>query len=94
MQEMLTPVRVEKESIPELSFKNTVPFDQDPKLRAKLEQATHLGNLGKVKFHIEFYSDSGLKAVQTTIWATGNKFICLKGGVWIPISRIVDIRFV
>ena len=93
MQEVLTPVLIEKESIAGLSFKNTVRFDQNPGLRKKLEHATHLGNIGKVKFHIDFYSDTGLKSVQTTIWATGNKFICLKGGVWIPISRIVDIRF-
>lgn len=94
MREVIDPVRIEKETIPNLSFKNVIAFDQDPSIRHKLEQATHLGNIGKVKFHIDFYSDSGLKSVQTTIWATGNKFICLKGGVWIPISKIVDIRFV
>lgn len=94
MREVLDPIRIEKETIPHLSFKENVPFDQDPSIRKKLEQATHLGNIGKVKFHIDFFSDSGLKSVQTTIWATGNKFICLKGGVWIPISKIVDIRFV
>jgi uncharacterized protein (UPF0248 family) len=93
MQDILSPLLIEKESIPTLSFKKVIPFDQDPRLSNKLEKATHLGNMGKVKFHIEFYSDSGLKSVQTTIWATGKKFICLKGGVWIPISRIVDIRF-
>lgn len=94
MRDIMTPVRIEKESISQLTFKKTVPFDQDPRLRNKLEQATHLGNIGKVKFHIDFYADTGLKSVQTTIWATGNKFICLKGGVWIPISKIVDIRFI
>ena len=94
MQEVLSPTRIEKETIPELSFKNTTHFDQDPRIRRKLEEATHLGNIGKVKFHIDFYSDSGPKSVQTTIWATGNKFICLKGGVWIPISKIIDIRFI
>lgn len=93
MQEVLNPVLIEKETIANLSFKRIVQFDQNPRLQKKLEQATHLGNIGKVKFHIDFYSDSGLKSVQTTIWATGKKFICLKGGVWIPISRIVDIRF-
>lgn len=94
MQNVLTPTRIEKESISHLTFKKSIPFDQDPRIRKKLEQATHLGNIGKVKFHIDFYADSGPKSVQTTIWATGNKFICLKGGVWIPISKIVDIRFI
>lgn len=93
MHEVLNPVLIEKEAIAGLSFKKHQHFNQHPGLRQKLEQATHLGNIGKVKFHIDFFADSGLKSVQTTIWATGNKFICLKGGVWIPISKIVDIRF-
>lgn len=93
MHEVMNPELIEKELIPTLSFKKLVLFEQNPRIKDKLEQATHLGNMGKVKFHIEFYSDSGLKTVQTTIWATGKKFICLKGGVWIPISKIVDLRF-
>jgi hypothetical protein len=93
MEETLNPTAVEKEAIANFSFKNHISFDQDPALHRKLKEATKLGNLDKVKFHIDFYSDSGLKSVQTTIWATGNKFICLKGGLWIPISKIVDIRF-
>jgi len=88
------PTLVEKETIANLSFKNQVSFDQDPALMNKLRDAARLGNLEKVKFHIDFHSDSGLKSVRTTVWATGNKFICLKGGLWIPISKIVDIRLI
>ncbi len=94
MQEVSTPLSVEKEIISTLSFKSPMKLNQHPNLMKKLRDATKLGNLSKVKYHIEFHSDSGLKSVQTTIWATGNKFICLKGGVWIPISRIIDIRFI
>ena len=94
MQETHAPLVVEKEIISSLSFKNPMNLNQHPNLMKKLRDATKLGNLSKVKYHIEFYSDSGLKSVQTTIWATGNKFICLKGGLWIPISKIVDIRFI
>lgn len=94
MQEILTPTLVDKESISNLTFRNHVDFKQNPQLIKKLHDATKLGNLDKVKYTIDFHADSGLKSVQTTIWATGNKFICLKGGVWIPISKIVDIRFV
>ena len=94
MNEVITPTYVEKEMIANLSFRNSIDFEQDPKLIQKLQDATKLGNLNRVKYSIDFYSDSGLKTVQTTIWATGNKYICLKGGVWIPISRIVRLRFV
>lgn len=92
MQETLSPKLVEKEKIAHLTFKNKVKFKQAPDLMKKLEDATRLGNTAKVKFHIDFHTDIGLHTVQTTIWATGTKFICLKGGVWIPISHIVDVR--
>ncbi|MFT4599958.1 MAG: hypothetical protein ACI857_000125 [Arenicella sp.] len=94
MQEVLNPVQIEKESIKSLSFKKMIEFEQHPALMSKLTDATRLGNIDKFKCQIEFYSDSGLKTVQTTVWATGKSFICLKGGVWIPISKIVDIRMI
>jgi len=92
MQETINPVLVEKEAIANFSFRNTTKFKQVPDIIKKLEQATRMGNTAKVKFNIDFYTDSGLKTVQTTIWATGTKFICLKGGLWIPIANIVDVR--
>lgn len=94
MPNTLNPVLIEKESISNLSFKNIVQFEQHPRLIEKINQATQLGNTQKFKCEIEFYSDSGLKTVQTTVWAAGKSFICLKGGLWIPISKIVDIRIV
>lgn len=94
MQETMTPTLVEKEAIANFSFKNETQIKQSPDLLQKLRNATGLGNLSKVKFNIDFYSDSGPKSVQTTIWATGNKFICLKGGLWIPIAKIIDIRYI
>lgn len=92
MQEVLSPQLVEKEAIANLSFRNPVKFKQRPDMMQKLEEATKLGNTAKVKFSIDFYSDSGFNTVQTTIWATGTKFICLKGGLWLPIAKIADIR--
>lgn len=94
MQETLNPTLVEKEAIANFSFKNNVSVKQHPNLLKKLHDATGLGNLNKVKVQIDFHSDSGPKSVQTTIWATGNQFICLKGGLWIPISKIIDIRYI
>lgn len=92
MQETLTPKLVQKENIAAMSFQNPPKFKQSSDLLKRLEDATRLGNTAKVKFNIDFYADSGLNTVQTTIWATGTKFICLKGGVWIPIANIKDIR--
>jgi hypothetical protein len=84
---------IEKELVPSLTFKNPVKVKQDPDLRAQLEQATRLGNGYRTKVSIYFHDDEGLKRVQTTIWATGSKYICLKGGIWIPIDRIQELKF-
>lgn len=88
------PILIQKEQIPELSFKKAVEIEQIPDLMAKLVEATKLGNLHHGKVAIMFVDDEGLKRVETTIWASGGKYICLKGGVWLPISRITDVRFI
>ena len=92
MQDTLKPTLIEKELISKLrfkdSFKEELRTEEQLELKNKLIEATRLGNSYRGKMRIEFFDDSGLKAVETTIWAAGAKFICLKGGVWIPISRI------
>lgn len=84
---------VEKEMIPNLSFHKELELDQDDDIKQRLERATLLGNIHHSKVTIFFHDDEGPKKVETTIWATGTKFICLKGGVWIPISRITDVHY-
>lgn len=87
-------VLIEKEQIPNLNFKENIQVNQDPELRKKLIEATKLGNIHHGKIRIEFTDDEGPKYVETTIWATGGKYICLKGGVWLPIGRISAIKMV
>jgi len=84
---------IEKEAVSSLNFKGSLPVKQHPELRQQLEQATRLGNGYHTKVSIYFHDDEGLKRVETTIWATGTNYICLKGGIWIPISRIQEVRF-
>ncbi len=86
-------VSIEKEMIPNLSFKEAVNIEQQEGLKERLIEATKLGNLHRGKIAIVFRDDEGLKQVETTIWATGAKYICLKGGVWLPISRIKEVKF-
>jgi hypothetical protein len=88
------PVLIEKERIPELSFKLPVKIEQSKDLETKLINAMKLGNLHHGKVAIIFRDDEGLKRVETTIWATGSKYICLKGGMWLPVSRIVDVKVI
>lgn len=92
MQATLQPELVEKEQISSLSFHEKKPVSQHPNLRMQIKNATRLGNAYHSKVSIYFHDDSGPKRVDTTIWAHGAKFICLKGGVWLPIDRIVEIK--
>lgn len=91
MQSNQAPELIEKESIAQLVFSEQIKVVQHPELSSQLQKASVLGNSERVKVSIIFVADSGLKRVDTTIWAVGTKFICLKGGVWIPIPRIVEV---
>lgn len=89
----MEPEVIEKEVVKDLSFKLPIRFEQEPDIFKKLEEATRLGNGYHTKVGIVFHDDAGLKRVNTTIWATGQKYICLKGGMWIPIDHIVELKF-
>jgi hypothetical protein len=52
-----------------------------------------LGNEYHTKVSICFIDDMGPKQIETTIWYAGTKFICLKGGRFIPIDHIVEVKF-
>ena len=88
-----TYTTIDKEMVPNLSFSKELELEQDDDLRIRLEKATLLGNIHHSKVTIYFHDDDGPKKVETTIWATGTKFICLKGGMWIPIARITDVQY-
>ncbi|MCR9174128.1 MAG: hypothetical protein NXI10_16635 [bacterium] len=92
MQATVTPQLIEKESITSLTFKTREPIQQHPKLMDQIKSATRLGNAYRGKVSIVFHDDDGVKRVETTIWAHGAKYICLKGGMWLPIDRIVEIK--
>lgn len=89
----IKPLLVEKEFIPELKFSDKTAVSQHSDLIQKLNDATSLGNIHHRKVSIIFEDDEGIKQVDTTIWCTGRDYICLKGGLWLPVSRIRDVKF-
>lgn len=89
----IKPEMVEKEYISSLTFHNKESVHQHPEIMDQIKAATRLGNAFRGKVYIYFEDDSGTKCVNTTIWAYGTKYICLKGGVWIPINRISEIKY-
>ncbi|MFT5780098.1 MAG: hypothetical protein ACI837_003059 [Crocinitomicaceae bacterium] len=92
MNAALKPEVVEKEVIGSLSFHVKNSVKQHPELTDQIRNATRLGNAYHTKVSIIFEDDNGPKRVDTTVWAYGSKYICLKGGVWLPIQRIVEIK--
>jgi len=83
---------IEKEAITACTFKHEMMSKQHPELLSQIKDATILGNSHHSKVSIIFQDDDGIKRVDTTIWAAGTKFICLKGGVWVPINRLIEIK--
>jgi hypothetical protein len=83
---------IQKETIPSLKFNDKTTVDQHPDLLNQIQKATILGNSHRTKVSIYFKDDESVKRVETTIWAAGTKFICLKGGLWIPISRLIEVK--
>ena len=59
--------------------------------KKKLDNAMLLGNGYKGKIKIIFHTDEGERMVETTVWATTDSTIQLKGDVSIPIHAIRDV---
>lgn len=87
---------IPKEDIPNYHFVSYDVLDNAEARaarKAELEKAMILGNSEHVKYKIFFTTTDGVKEVETTVWATTEDTITLKGGVVIPISCINKITF-
>lgn len=88
---------VDKESVRLLNFPREEVLktsDSAKERRSLLERATILSNLYHNKVKITFEDSDGLKMVDTTIWATTDNAIMLKGGIVMPIHRILSIELI
>jgi len=90
-----TPQSIEKEQISKLNFvdKEVLLTESEYKERREsLYRAMILGNAYHGKVKIIFETTDGSKQVETTIWATTENSIILKGGVVIPIHCIWEVK--
>lgn len=92
---MKTIVKISKEQIPLLSFakKEAIsnPVERNERM-FNLYRSQTLGNLLQTKVKITFETaDEQVYLVDTTVWAVGNSFISLKGGIYLPIHSILHI---
>jgi hypothetical protein len=59
-----------------------------------LQRAERLGNSFKGKVRIFFRThDNETKVVDTTVWATSDDYVSLKGGHSIPVRSILGVEF-
>jgi hypothetical protein len=83
---------INKEQISSLKFSKKevlLTADELSKRTLNLYRAQTLGNLLQSKVKLVFETANGsLYQVETTVWAVGNDFICLKGGMVIPVNSI------
>lgn len=86
---------VQKEQLNTLRFyKNEVILEKVLQAirQFDLNRALVLGNIDHNKVTIIFkIADGSLLQVKTTIWAVTDDYVCLKGGINVPIKAIVDI---
>ncbi|MFN6038139.1 MAG: hypothetical protein ACK452_06705 [Bacteroidota bacterium] len=86
---------IQKEHIPYLKFPDEdVLLDAD-KISERyhaLQYAMRFGNSLKHKVAILFKDINDLKTVETSIWYADNQFVVLKGGVVLPVKRIMNVK--
>ena len=86
--------KIEKEDLHHLHFVREDVLQNDDKRserNQKLIKACILGNVDKEKCRIIFHSREGCNYIETTVWAVTEKYICLKGGVYLMVASIVDV---
>ena len=88
---------IPKEQLSDFKFadEDVLPDASKRRIRdAWLKKAERLGNGYKGKVKMIFKSKLGkIYSVETTIWATMDDYVALKGGISIPIKAVLDIEF-
>jgi hypothetical protein len=84
---------IRKEDIQTQTFKGEQVLENTEAIMNDLTTACRLGNEYHTKVVIDFICDNGPMQVETTVWAVGEKYICLKAGAFIPINKITKVAF-
>lgn len=95
--EVKSVISIQKEQIPMCAFPKEEVLADKQKIaerRANLEKAMILGNGSKSKVKIVFLDKEGYKQVETTVWGLTDERIILKKGIYIPIRRVTEVKFV
>lgn len=92
---MTSVKKIEKDQLKECQFKKPIYHFTDYELRERnrrLYLAMLLGNNFHSKVRIVFNTLDGYREVFSTVWATTEQFILLKGGNYIPLEAIAHVE--
>lgn len=87
--------QIEKEKLRHCTFRKPCYRFTDFEIRERNQRlylAMLLGNNFRSEARIVFNTIEGYKQVLSTIWATTEKFILLKGGNTIPLEAIAEVE--
>jgi hypothetical protein len=88
---------IQKEELAGLRFADEPQITdqaQQQQLQHDLNRALILGNLYRGKVTITFRtSRQEVKRVRTTVWAVTEKYVLLKGNLFLPNKAIVEVTF-
>jgi hypothetical protein len=91
---MVAARKIEQTELLKVIFKNedTMYIQEQVKSRdQKLYMAMLMGNNYHDNVRILFNTEDGEREIVSRIWARTDKFVVLKGGMFIPIGAVIDI---
>ena len=91
---MVAARKIEQTELLKVIFKNedTMYIQEQVKSRdQKLYMAMLMGNNYYDNVRILFNTEDGEREIVSRIWARTDKFVVLKGGIFIPIGAVIDI---
>lgn len=90
-----TVKRIERDQLKDCAFSKPVYHYTDFEVRERnrrLYLAMLLGNNFESQAKIVFATIEGYREIFSTVWATTEKFILLKGGNYIPLEAIAYVE--
>jgi hypothetical protein len=87
-------LKIEKQDLLEVIFKNEEKMYIQGEIKTrdqKLYMAMLMGNNHYDNVRIVFNTEDGEREIMSRIWARTDKFVVLKGGMFIPIGAVIDI---
>jgi hypothetical protein len=85
--------KIDQQDLLKVVFKNegTMYIEQTKSRDQKLYMAMLMGNHYYDNVRILFNTEDGQRELVSRIWARTDKFVVLKGGMFIPINAVIDI---